>query len=165
MDAKADCLIEDIMKILVATDGSQFSERALVEVANRPWPAQSEIKVISVIEPPILPSAETLVMPEGFYDDMVTASESEAGTSINKAVEILKPCEASGHVITSTIVKGHPRQAIIEEAEDWQADLIILGSHGYRGLTRLLLGSVAQAVAAHSLCSVEIVRKRESPES
>lgn len=155
---------EDIMKILVATDGSQFSERAVKEVANRPWPDQSEIRVIYVIEPPILPSTDTLVMPEGFYDNMVTASENEARSSVNKAVEILKPCEASGITITTALVKGHPRQAIIEEAEEWQADLIVLGSHGYRGLTRLLLGSVAQAIAAHSLCSVEIVRKREPKE-
>jgi nucleotide-binding universal stress UspA family protein len=58
------------------------------------------------------------------------------------------------------IVKGHPKHAIVDEAETWDADLIVVGSHGYRGLTRLWLGSVSQAVASHAKCSVEIVREK-----
>ena len=48
------------------------------------------------------------------------------------------------------------------KAKKWGADLIVLGSHGYRGLQRFLLGSVSHAVVAHAPCSVEIVRKREA---
>lgn len=62
------------------------------------------------------------------------------------------------------IVRGHPKHAIIDEAEAWDADLIVVGSHGYRGLTKLWLGSVSQAVASHAKCSVEIVRSRERAE-
>lgn len=148
------------MKILVATDGSEFSELAITEVANRPWPEGSEIRVMSVIEPPLLPSTDTWAMPEGFYEDMASAAENDAKSALNKAAEMLKAGETRGFAVTTTLVKGHPRQAILEEAEAWGADLIVVGSHGYRGLTRLLLGSVAQAVAAHARCSVEIVRKR-----
>ncbi|HKG22127.1 MAG TPA: universal stress protein, partial [Blastocatellia bacterium] len=57
-------------------------------------------------------------------------------------------------------IVGHPRYLITDEAERWGADLIVVGSHGYQGLTRLLLGSVSQAVASHAKCSVEIVRGR-----
>lgn len=153
------------MKILVATDGSLFSGHAVSEVVNRPWPAGSEVRVMSVIEPPLLPSPDTWAMPEGFYEDVVTASENEARVALNKAAEMLGASETEGLVVTTTLIKGHPRQAILEEAEDWGADLIVVGSHGYRGLTRLLLGSVAQAVAAHANCSVEIVRRREPKES
>jgi len=153
------------MKIILATDGSQFSEIAIGEVASRPWPAGSELRVISVIEPPLLPSTDTWAMPEGFYEDMASAAENDANSAINKAEEMLRDGETRDFVITTTLVKGHPRQAILEEAEAWGADLIVLGSHGYRGLTRLLLGSVAQAVAAHAQCSVEIVRKRVASES
>jgi nucleotide-binding universal stress UspA family protein len=56
------------------------------------------------------------------------------------------------------VVEGYPKEAILAEAERWGADLIVVGSHGYRGLTRLWLGSVSQAVASHAGCSVEIVR-------
>jgi hypothetical protein len=55
---------------------------------------------------------------------------------------------------------GHPVQEIVDRAEHWGADLIVVGSHGYRGFKRLLLGSVSQAVASHAQCSVEIVRSK-----
>jgi nucleotide-binding universal stress UspA family protein len=51
---------------------------------------------------------------------------------------------------------------IVEEAEKWGADLIVLGSHGYGPMSRFLLGSVAHAVALHAPYSVEIVRSRQS---
>jgi nucleotide-binding universal stress UspA family protein len=51
-----------------------------------------------------------------------------------------------------------PKQLILKEAEDWGANLIVVGSHGLRGLTRLLLGSVSETVAAHAPCSVEVIR-------
>ena len=53
---------------------------------------------------------------------------------------------------------GSPREVILDEADHWGANLIVVGSHGYRGLTRFLLGSVSQAIASHAKCSVEIVR-------
>jgi nucleotide-binding universal stress UspA family protein len=49
----------------------------------------------------------------------------------------------------------------LDEAEKWEADLIVVGSHGYQGFKRFLLGSVAQAIASHAHCSVEIARQRQ----
>jgi nucleotide-binding universal stress UspA family protein len=53
---------------------------------------------------------------------------------------------------------GSPKEAILDEAERWGADLIVVGSHGYGAIQRLFLGSVSLAVATNALCSVEIVR-------
>jgi nucleotide-binding universal stress UspA family protein len=53
---------------------------------------------------------------------------------------------------------------ILDEAERWDADLIVLGSHGYNGWQRFLLGSVSHAVATHAHCSVEIVRQKQHAE-
>jgi nucleotide-binding universal stress UspA family protein len=53
---------------------------------------------------------------------------------------------------------GTPQRMILEEAERWDADLIMLGSHGRHGIERLLIGSVSEAVALHAECSVEVVR-------
>ena len=60
---------------------------------------------------------------------------------------------------------GDPRSAIVDEAEEWGADLIVVGSHGYTGLKRWLLGSVAQSVVGHAPCSVEVVRRKQIGES
>ena len=54
---------------------------------------------------------------------------------------------------------GDPRKVILDEAKDWGADLIVLGSHGYRSLERLMLGSVSESVATHAHCSVEVIRE------
>jgi nucleotide-binding universal stress UspA family protein len=55
--------------------------------------------------------------------------------------------------------EGDARSAILDEADSWGADLIVVGSHGRTGLKRLVLGSVAAAVVAHAHCSVEVVRR------
>jgi nucleotide-binding universal stress UspA family protein len=65
---------------------------------------------------------------------------------------------ASGFRVSTAVETGDTRERIIDSAERWFADLILLGSHGRRGATRFLLGSVAESVARHAPCSVEIVR-------
>jgi nucleotide-binding universal stress UspA family protein len=63
-----------------------------------------------------------------------------------------------GLTVTSAVLEGNPPEAILDEAERWGADLVVVGSHGYGPVKRRLLGSVSQAVALHAACSVEIVR-------
>lgn len=64
---------------------------------------------------------------------------------------------------TSEIVEvGDPKITIVDHAAKWRADLIVLGSHGWKGLGRFLMGSVSEAVARHAGCSVEVVRSRSS---
>lgn len=68
---------------------------------------------------------------------------------------------ASGfRVTTETPAEGAPAAAIVEAAERWPADLILVGSHGKTSLDRLLLGSVSSHVVRHATCSVEVVRPR-----
>jgi nucleotide-binding universal stress UspA family protein len=82
-----------------------------------------------------------------------------ARASVDDATEVLRR-SGNNFEITGDIVEGSPKRAILDEAEAWVADLIVVGSHGRRGLDRFLLGSVSQAVALHAHCSVEIVRAR-----
>ena len=63
--------------------------------------------------------------------------------------------------VNTAVLIGSPRSAILEESEDWKADLIVVGSHGYGPWQRFLLGSVSQAVVSHAKCSVEVVRCNE----
>ena len=60
----------------------------------------------------------------------------------------------------TAVREGDPRIEIVQEALDWNADLIIMGSHGHTGLRKFLLGSVAQHVISHAPCSVEVARAR-----
>jgi nucleotide-binding universal stress UspA family protein len=136
------------MRILIGVDDSSFSRIAVEEVARRSWQPGTDVKIVSVIEMP--------------YDS--TGSEAglenpykAARASVDQAAEILR-CSGNDFGITGNIVEGTPKQILLDEAEAWEADLIVVGSHGRRGLDRFLLGSVSQAVALHATCSVEIVR-------
>ena len=148
------------MKILLAIDGSSFSDAAVADVAAKPWPAGSEVKIISVVEPPLLPTVETWVPPENYIEAIEKAGEDQARSIVNKAADRVRSTQGDRLLVSTEIVVGHPKHTIIDEAEAWAADLIVVGSHGYRGLTKLWLGSVSQAIASHAKCSVEIVRSR-----
>jgi nucleotide-binding universal stress UspA family protein len=148
------------MKILLAIDGSVFSDRAVDEVARRPWPTGSEVRVISVVEPPMTPITEPFVLPALYWEEAEQAAEEHARDALNRALQSLRAQQGESLQIATEMLKGYPKQVILDDAERWEADLIVVGSHGRRGLTRLLLGSVSQAVAAHAGCCVEIVRTR-----
>lgn len=65
-----------------------------------------------------------------------------------------------GFEVEIRVIEGEPRTGILRAAEQWQPNLIVLGSHGRKGLDRFLMGSVAESVALRSSCSVLIVRVR-----
>jgi nucleotide-binding universal stress UspA family protein len=144
------------MKILLATDGSPSSELAVEEVARLPWPAGTVVRVLAVIEFNTVAGPEALEMSQAYY----AALEGLARGDLDRATSRLRQEAAPELAVESISRAGSPRRVILEEAERWGADLIVVGSHG-RGLAgRFLLGSVSQAVATHAGCSVEIVRRR-----
>ena len=150
------------MKILLATDGSPCSDAAVEEVARRPWPNDTQVRVVSVVEPPGALVAEPYMGVAGYFEEVERLKREKAAEVVQLAAEKLRaaPGKKGTHVSTETLT-GSPKRVIVEEAEGWGADLIVVGSHGYKSWERMLLGSVSQAVAAHSKCSVEIVRCRE----
>jgi len=152
------------MKILLATDGSDCSKSAVNSVAERPWPDCSEVKIVSAMEIPYAPTTETWVMPNGYYTELERVAKEKAEAAVKDAVERIESGTASGLEIVTKIMSGSAREVILDEAENWGADLIVLGSHGYSAWQRFLLGSVSHAVATHAHCSVEIVRQKPQAE-
>jgi nucleotide-binding universal stress UspA family protein len=152
------------MKILLATDGSEYSKAAVNSVGERPWPEGSEVKIISAMEISYAPATETWVLPDGYYSELERVARDHAEAAVKDAVERIESGKASGFEITTKIISGSAREVILGEAERWDADLIVLGSHGYSGWQRFLLGSVSHAVATHAHCSVEIVRQKTHAE-
>jgi len=155
------------MKILVAVDGSETSTEAVKEIASRPWPQDSEVKVISAIHLPFTPTPETWALPESYYSQLENAGRQQAESAVNAAIALLRESNAKRQTplaLTGSAIPGRAQETIIETAKTWGADLIVLGSHGYRGVERFLLGSVSQAVAIHAPCSVEIVRPASEKE-
>lgn len=142
---------------MLAIGGSPCSELAVEEVARLPWPSGAVVRVLSVIEFNTVAGPEALEMSQAYYD----ALERLAHEDLDRATSRLRQEAATELAVESMSRTGSPRRVILDEAESWGADLIVVGSHG-RGLAgRFLLGSVSQAVATHARCSVEIVRRRK----
>ena len=123
-------------RVLLATDGSETSAAAARALAGRPWPEGSEFRIVTVEEP-------WLIRPTSVIRHIDSAEQ----------VLVSAGLKASGDVLS-----GKPTEAILEEAKKWNADLIVVGSHGRRGFRRFLLGSVSEAVAMNAHCSVVVVR-------
>jgi nucleotide-binding universal stress UspA family protein len=149
-----------VHKILLATDGSEFSERAARSVAERPWPEGTEIEVLSVVEL-VLGSAQALLEPpfvdSGQLELQRAQAMKRAQNAVSGAVEILSKAFPKVSESISVLLDG-PKAVIIDEADKWGADLIVVGSHGHRGIERFLLGGVSEGVALHARCSVEVIR-------
>ena len=147
------------MRILVATDGSDFSMAAIRSVANRPWPAGSLVRIISVPEFILLKDPSYLKTHE--VKDLGEASLEDARRCVTAGADTLSAC---GLQVYSDVpvLQDRPHCVILKEAEAWHAHMIVVGSHGRTGFDRFVMGSVSEAVALHANCSVEVVRKPET---
>jgi nucleotide-binding universal stress UspA family protein len=159
------------MKILLAYDGSAHSQAALVEVASREWPAGSAIEVLTVIHSRWPMVGDPFFTIASAHMESLQEQQRDAPKLLEGAVaRILE--HAPALAVTGKALEGLPHEVIVKEAEDWGADLIVLGSHGYGRVRRAFLGSVAAAVAVEAPCAVEIIRigrpsvaARHSPET
>jgi len=151
------------LKILLATDGSACSLQAAHAVAKFPWPEGTVFQVLSVEELMVVANQlETAslaaVYPASQLELLATQAHDRAVAAIAEAKEVLRA--AGRYVVESSMPLGEPRGLVVEFAKDWPADLIVLGSHGRRGMDRFLLGSVSESVAIHAPCSVRVIRAK-----
>lgn len=143
------------MRVLLATDGSDCSLAAARSVAVRPWPSGVEVRVLSVVElsvPLFQPPYSSPLMETLRADAM-----QRAQNAIRAAEQIVAGAGLSVSSAVSVLLDS-PKAIIPDDARQWGADLIVVGSHGHRGINRFLLGSVSEAVAMHADCSVEVIR-------
>jgi len=148
------------MRILIGVDGSEYSDAALADVSQRTWPMGSEILVVHAFEMPLAPTAEVWVLPLDYYEQIDKVVRTQSDVIVEAAVRKLKSGLRDTLKIEGIAIMGSAKRVILDEAENWKPDLIVVGSHGYPTWERLLLGSVSQAVVAHAKCSVEVVRMK-----
>jgi nucleotide-binding universal stress UspA family protein len=143
------------MKILLAIDDSKFSQAAIEALTAQAKPKETEVRVLHVIEPiPVYPDGQAW----GYGPESVLVSQEQRKEAEGLVARAGQTLRDTGFKVTTAIGEGNPRVVIIDSAAQWPADLIMVGSHGRKGLDRFLMGSVSEAVARHARCSVEIVR-------
>ena len=143
------------MKILLAIDESDFSQAAIQAVLAQVRPQGTEVRILHVLEPPSLLLGREMGANDPEFEAVWKALQDQAMALVEKTEAKLR---AAGFSVSPALQEGDPKSKIIDVAKEWKADLIVLGSHGRKGLQRFLMGSVAESVVRHAECSVEIVR-------
>jgi nucleotide-binding universal stress UspA family protein len=142
----------DQMNVLVAYDGSACAEAALDDLQRAGLPEKVQFKVFSVIE-------HWLPPPSGLEIIEHIGRDQEYMSMAMRAAVRLKTM-GPGWEVKSEVAAGSPGRLIVEKADQWKSDLIVIGSHGHTALGRFFLGSVSQEVLHRSHCSVRIARGR-----
>ncbi|HVS31209.1 MAG TPA: universal stress protein [Thermoanaerobaculia bacterium] len=130
------------VRMVIGVDGSNGAAAAVSAVAARKWPEGSEARIVTAehgLTQSILfghPAADRLPMVEKMTDEL-----KRAGLSV-----------------TSVLRREDPKELLLREAGEWDADCIFIGARGLTRIERILLGSVSGAVASRARCTVEVVR-------
>jgi nucleotide-binding universal stress UspA family protein len=140
-------------KVLLATDGSEYANKAAehaVWIANS---SNAELIVFHVLETSKLPKIEN-ISTENAIRDLLT---EEAKIVFNKVSNILKICDC--HVnVTYIRESGNPADIIIKTVEKEGIDIVVMGTAGKHGMSRFMLGSVAEKVVRFAQCPVLVVK-------
>jgi nucleotide-binding universal stress UspA family protein len=152
------------MKILVGSSGRHDdSSDPITAAASFPWPAGSEIHVLTVaatIQPPVTSMVPGEVPPMVDVAAVQKRADAVAETAATAAAAQL---QSRGFRTEGVTVEGDPASAIADYAATWGADLIVVGMHDRSLVERLLLGSVPESVVKHAPCSVLVVKHRAAP--
>ena len=159
------------MKILIGYDGSDCADAALDDLQQAGFSGATEAVVISVAEqwlPPPPPSSYDVV--EESFAGGIIGGVIEANRQASEAVEAANALAFQASKVVQSLFpawsvgaeahSGSPAGEILKRAEEWKADLIVLGSHGRSALGRLILGSVSQRVVTDAACSVRVARRQ-----
>jgi len=143
------------MRVLIAVDDSPCSQSAMTWVKQMKWPAATQFLVLSVAQMPMAayayPDSAAMSFSEDIYRDVRQSHEEVAARFERQVRDLGRPSE-------SIVRNGDPRDEILEVARERGADLIVMGSHGRSGITRLMLGSVATHVVTHAPCAVSVIK-------
>ncbi|MDQ3750988.1 MAG: universal stress protein [Acidobacteriota bacterium] len=149
------------MKILVATDGSEFSKAAIEKCCQIvAEPENTAIKIVSAYQV-VVPFDIHAVSVE-YSLEMERATQRQAEEFVAEAAAAIRECFPNSNIdITTQVLVGASDHVIIETAKEWNADLIVVGSHGRGFWGRVMVGSVSDSLVHHAPCSVLVVRKGE----
>jgi len=151
----------DDSRFLVAVSDEDNANQLVDSIMSRPWHPRSQFQILSVI-----PSMEQINHRKLFKDkdfqalaqQTMDATRAKAETLVNAAAEKFKS-KFPEDKITAHVLEGSPRNVILQVAQDWPADMIIIGSHEHdTNVLEKLFGSTAAAVMGNAPCSVEVVK-------
>jgi universal stress protein A len=143
----------EIRRILAPTDFSELSKQGLRSALELAQSFGAELLLLHVVDPPAYPVEG--IVPSHLGAPLMDDLERQAGTEL---AQMLPEAPASRVNISRRVGVGIPHRKIVEVAEEEEADLIVLTTHGRTGLSHLIMGSVAEKVVRTALCPVLTIR-------
>lgn len=167
--------MNELMKILVAYDGSTSADDALGDLPRAGLPRQADVLIVHIQEnwqSPPSSAGESVGAQKVVSNSAAIAAQSARNARKEAPSEIENELAAmlarASERLTSffpewttqtLILRNSPAREIIRQAEDWNADLIVVGSHGHAGIKQPAMGSISQKIANEAACSVRVVRR------
>jgi nucleotide-binding universal stress UspA family protein len=147
------------MNILYATDGSECAERAGRLLASLPLPPEARVTVLSAVPESGWVAAPPVGAETSLYPQLAEVAAEEQAAALRTAEEAAAPLRARGVIVSVNVRRQSPAEAILEQAREAAAQLIVIGSHGMGAVERFLVGSVSERVARYAPCSVLVARE------
>jgi nucleotide-binding universal stress UspA family protein len=149
-------------RFLLAVNESANSKAVVDLISSRPWPEDSSFQVLSVVPDMKRADRSRVFKSQEIADTeskIHTAQTASAEAIVKSTVQTLKDKYPKAQVTGHTLI-GKPRNLILQVAQDWPADVIIMGAHDHKGMFGDLAGSTASAVVVYARCSVLLVRPK-----
>ena len=137
-------------KILIAVDSSEYSMKAAKKGLELARQLQAEAALLFVVD---ISKALGNIDAGITHEQALIVLKKEAELTMDELAEMY-----NGNELMKFMPEGHPEEDILKTAENWKADLLVLGTHGRTGLKHLLMGSIAEHMIRHSVIPVMIVR-------
>lgn len=145
------------MKVLLPISDELFGAALCRFTQKHTWPAETEVKLVTVISPMERQNGRTKEEREILYN----GEKIHIGRILSRLQRHLMK-NRPDLIVTYEVLEGSVPTEILSCAKKWDASMIVMGSHGRRGIERLLLGSVSFYIASHAPCSFAIVRIPDS---
>lgn len=144
------------VRIVLGIDGSTHSAMAASAIASRPWPPDTDVKIIAVMD---MRFWTAMTNPKLFGWAWIGEGADSRSWADHAVRAVARELRSKGLVPIPLVEEGDPKKVLMEEARRWDADCIFLGARGHSRLERFLLGSISASVAARASSSVEVVRQ------
>jgi nucleotide-binding universal stress UspA family protein len=147
-----------VMRVLIAVEDELFA-RAIVDfVSAHGWRPDTQMKVLYVVERPFAGDEITAIYGAELQAEMLKYGREFGDRLVQQVQQWLQDRIDKAIPLETSVIVGKPHHAIVYTAQEWPADMIVMGSHGRHGLSKFLLGSVSMAVLSQAPCTAVIVR-------
>jgi len=149
--------VSRLRRVLHATDFSRASQRAFAQALEMAQQNKAELVLLHVVTPIANYVIGDQYTDPSLYARLEETAESEAEKGLAKLAQRARKAVVK---VRSVLVRGTTHEEILRAARRWKADLIVIGTHGRTGLSKLLMGSVAGRIVSNATCPVLTVRGR-----